>query len=208
MIKLTEENVLKKLEIKILQSSSEIEDFISKNYVNKTELDDNLKFIKLYKNLIQRDLDLLKLINPKGEIYEIGPGACYFLYLCRNINGCKINGIDLESPIFRIVRKNLNIDNINETRVTAFRKIPFVGQYDFIVTFLTMFNSGWGKDAHKFWLSDCANHLNEKGKIIIHFNKRTFHKEIQSIYYDIGKEISNLMFLINKEQIQNVSLET
>jgi hypothetical protein len=182
MIKLIKnEKNLKILKILARKSLKETNELIEKNLLLKSEIVNNLKFLKNYHNNINRSVEYFNITNFQGSIFEIGPGSCYFLYLCKQINKCSVSGVDLESPIFKICQKNLSID-IKEYSVCAFKTIPFEKKHNYIVSFLTMFNSGWGISAHKFWLEDCLNYLKDEGEIILHFNKRCFHKEIQKIY--------------------------
>ena len=194
---------LQKLNLLAESSLAEINVLISQHQslISQHEITSNLKFIKEHEIHINVAFELFELIKPHGNIFEIGPGACYFLYLCKHINNCHIDGVDLESPLFSVIRKQLDIQ-INEAHVWAFRNIPFHQPQDYIVTFLTMFNSGWGVNAHKYWLSDCYNNLNDDGKLFIHFNRRTFHQEIKHIYHSIGKEIRELTFCITKQNLE------
>jgi len=194
MLKLDPKLTLNQIALEI-KSNSKDEKFFECDIIN------NLKFFE-YEH-IERCFSYLKhfKINENSSVFEIGPGACYFLYFCRAYYKCKIHGLDLRSDLFRRARKLMNIE-VMEGAVNAFKPIPFPeNNYDYIVSMLTMFNSGWGVSAHRYWLNDCKQHLNKDGCIFIHFNRTTFHDEITSIYEKVGTKLDEFVYMIKRDLI-------
>jgi SAM-dependent methyltransferase len=117
-----------------------------------------------------------------SSVFEIGTGHCYFLFLCRELRGCRPAGVDvLEGSTsaskaqarfaYRLFRKHFGLeDAIRHHVVEGHKPIDFRGQYDYIVATRATFNRGWGEGEHRFWLHDCYDHLRPGGKLAVHFN--------------------------------------
>ncbi len=137
-----------------------------------------------------RGFDMLD--PPEGSsVFEIGPGNCYLLYMCREMRGCRVAGVDWkleESPaavkavdkplrnlglyIQGLFRRQLGMEEVVRHQVVrAFEPIDFRGRYDAIVATHTAFNVSWGVDAFRYWFKDCYEHLNPCGRLMIALNK-------------------------------------
>lgn len=121
---------------------------------------------------------LLKLLNPKGKILDVGCGNGYLLYLCRELYGCEVTGLDrcdrddARTKIYTELTKRLNINVIKHT-IKPLEAMPIFEKYDLITATMTMFNNNWSVNQHKFWINDCQSHLVNGGKIILLTNKET-----------------------------------
>jgi SAM-dependent methyltransferase len=135
----------------------------------------------------------LEFLNPQGgsSVFEIGPGSCFFLFICRELRGCQVAGIDwkrddessdekatrmpfheLQQYAFRLFRERLGLEGVVKHQVvTRYQPIEFDGHYDHIVATRAMFNHGWGEREYRFWLRDCYQHLRPDGKLMVHFNE-------------------------------------
>jgi hypothetical protein len=116
------------------------------------------------------------------SVFEIGPGNCYFLFMCRELRACRPAGIDVKHSIgsfdvqatyaFGLFRKHFGMeDAIRHQVVQGHRPIDFRGEYDYIVATRAMFNLGWREAEYRFWLRDCYEHLRPEGRLMVHLNK-------------------------------------
>jgi SAM-dependent methyltransferase len=137
------------------------------------------KFIKYPMRHIQRCMDYYNLLKPKrGSLFNIGVGVGYFDYICKQLGGCVVSGIDImldDLLIYKKMRLILKIP-VREFRVNIMTKIDFGGTYDYITSTLPTFNNDWSLEGHLFFLHDCFQHLNDGGKIFIAYNKSAFNK--------------------------------
>jgi hypothetical protein len=129
---------------------------------------------------------------PEGSsVFEIGPGNCYLLSMCREMRGCRVAGVDwklaegpvavntAEKPLRELglyaqglFRRQLGMEEaVRHQVVREFEPVDFRGRYDAIVATHTAFNLGWGVDAYRYWLKDCYEHLNPEGHLLIALNK-------------------------------------
>jgi SAM-dependent methyltransferase len=129
--------------------------------------------------------------RPASAVFEIGPGSCYFLFLCQQLRGCRVAGVDwiadeaaadkkarrmpfheLQQFAFGLFRHHLGLaDAVKHQVVKAHQPIAFGGQHDAIVATRAMFNHGWREDEYRFWLKDCHEHLRPEGKLMIALSK-------------------------------------
>jgi hypothetical protein len=139
------------------------------------------KYIDDGKSHIRRLFLSFDLLSPEegSSVFEIGPGNCYFLFMCRELRGCRVAGVDkLTGPhngqgknAFRLFREHFGLEGaIRHHVVEGHKPIDFGGHYDSIVTTGATFNRGWGEGEHRFWLHDCYDHLRPGGKLVVHFN--------------------------------------
>ena len=129
--------------------------------------------------------------RPGSAVFEIGPGSCFFLVLCRELRGCRVAGVDwiedeaadqddslrmpfhdLQKYAFRLFREHFGLaDVVRHQVVKAHQPIAFGGQYDAIVATRAMFNRGWQEGEYRYWLEDCYRHLWPEGHLMVHLNK-------------------------------------
>jgi hypothetical protein len=129
--------------------------------------------------------------RPGSSVFEMGPGNCYFLFLCRELRGCRVAGVDLkeddrpasEKPwknasrelskvAYRLFREHFGLeDAVRHQAVEAYQSVAFGGVRDYIVATRGVFNRGWREPEYRFWLADCYRHLGPDGKLMVHFNK-------------------------------------
>jgi SAM-dependent methyltransferase len=139
------------------------------------------KYIDDAKSHVRRLFLSFDLLNPTAGsyVFEIGPGNCYFLFMCRELRCCHVTGIDkIYGPIngqgknaFRLFREHFGLEDVIKHQVVErYKPIDFGGLYDSIVATGATFNRGWGKGEHQFWLRDCYDHLLPGGRLMIHFN--------------------------------------
>jgi hypothetical protein len=151
------------------------------------------KYIDDVEDHLRRLFQCLDLLNlPEGSlVFEIGPGNCYFLFMCRELRCCGVQGIDwkqnegtvnrkgvllpyheLKQYAFRLFRAHFGLeDAVKHQIVAAHQPMEFGGRYDAIVATRAMFNHGWAPEEYRFWLNDCYQHLRLEGKLMVHFNK-------------------------------------
>jgi hypothetical protein len=129
---------------------------------------------------------------PQGSsVFEIGPGNCYLLFMCREMQGCRVAGVDwklaegpaavntAEKPLWELglyaqglFRRQLGMEEaVRHQVVREFEPVDFRGRYDAIVATHTAFNVGWGVDAYRYWLRDSYEHLNPDGRLMVAINE-------------------------------------
>jgi hypothetical protein len=150
------------------------------------------KYIDDVEDHLRRVFKAFDLLNPDpgSSVFEIGPGTCYFLVLCRGLRGCRVNGVDwiendaadgeqgmrmpyheLQKHAFGLFRTHFGLESaVRHQVVKAYEPIAFGGGHDAIVATRAMFNHGWGKGEYRYWLNDCFRHLNPGGKLMVHLN--------------------------------------
>ena len=141
-------------------------------------------------NRLFRSFDML---DPQegSSVFDIGPGNCYLLFMCRELRGCRVAGVDWkleegpaavnteEKPLRELglyaqglFRRQLGMEDVVRHQVVReFEPVAFAGRYDAIVATHTAFNLGWGENAYRYWLRDCYEHLNPDGRLMIALNK-------------------------------------
>jgi hypothetical protein len=151
------------------------------------------KYIDDVDSHLRRLVQCFELLNPRpgSSVFEIGPGSCYFLFMCRELRGCRVAGVDwiedeaadrkkalrmpyhdLQKHAFRLFREHFGLDDVVQHQVVkGLQPIDFGGRYDAIVATSAMFNRGWGEESYRFWLRDCHQHLEPEGRLMIALNK-------------------------------------
>jgi hypothetical protein len=123
--------------------------------------------------------------RPGSSVFEIGPGNCFFLFMCRELRGCRVAGVDKITDkdkgqgqnTFRLFREHFGLaDAIKAQFVEGMKPVDFGRRYDAIVATRAHFNRDWQESAYRFWLRDCYEHLQPEGKLLVHF--RTIEPEI------------------------------
>lgn len=143
---------------------------------------------------VNRFLQYFDLLNPKegSSVFEIGTGQCYFLFMCRELRGCRVAGVDwkhddeesaikdpekqpyrdLKKYAYHLFREAFGLeDAIKHFIVEGYQPIDFGGRYDYIVATRATFNRHWHEGEYRYWLKDCYEHLNPDGALMIALNK-------------------------------------
>jgi hypothetical protein len=151
------------------------------------------KYIDDVEDHLRRLFHCLDLLDPRpgSSIFEIGPGSCYFLFLCRELRGCRVSGIDwiedeiadtkkalrmpfhdLQKYAFGLFRHHFGLENVVRHQVVKGNQpIAFGSRHDAVVATHAMFNRAWREDKYRYWLRDCYHHLEPGGKLMIALNK-------------------------------------
>ncbi len=147
------------------------------------------KYIDDVEDHLRRLFRSFHLLNPRAgsSVFEIGPGNCYLLFMCRELRGCRVAGVDwklgqaaqpgkpfqeLAQYAHALFRAQFGLEEaVRHQIVEAYQPIEFGGRYDAIVATHTAFNQGWGEGEYHFWLRDCYQHLQPEGRLLIALNK-------------------------------------
>jgi hypothetical protein len=151
------------------------------------------KYIDDVEAHLSRLFQCFDLLDPRpgSSVFEIGPGNCYFLVMCRDLRRCRVAGVDwkqddtpgnkkaillpyhdLKKYAFRLFREHFGLEEaVRHQVVQGNQPVTFGGSYDAIVATRAMFNHGWGEGEYRYWLRDCYRHLEPEGKLLVHFNK-------------------------------------
>src|SRR5262249_42897425 len=91
--------------------------------------------------------------KPGSSVFEIGPGSCFFLVVCRELRGCRVSGVDwighdtadseqdlrmpyheLQKCAFGLFRQHFGLeDAVRHQVVKARQPIAFRGGHDAVV---------------------------------------------------------------------------
>jgi SAM-dependent methyltransferase len=151
------------------------------------------KYIDDVDDHLRRLVHSFEILDPKpgSSVFEIGPGNCYFLFLCRELRGCRVAGVDIKQEglpasqksdknpswelskyAYQHFRKHFGLEDVITHQVICGNQpIDFGGHYDAIVATRAVFNRGWGEAEYRFWLRDCHEHLRPEGRLLFYFNK-------------------------------------
>lgn len=151
------------------------------------------KYVDDVEEHLERFFQCLDLLNPRqgSSVFEIGPGNAYFLFMCRELCGCRVAGVewkegvllgkkkpkqmpfhDLKMYTYQLFRELFGLEEVvTHQIVEGYKPVNFGGQYDAIVATRAMFNCHWGEGEYRYWLRDCYQHLHPEGRLMIHFNK-------------------------------------
>jgi SAM-dependent methyltransferase len=151
------------------------------------------KYIDDVEDHLRRLVRSFEVLNPKpgSSVFEIGPGNCYFLFLCRELRGCRVAGVDIkqaglsdaEKPdknpsrelskyAYHLFREHFGLEEVIKHQVICGNQpIDFGDEYDAIVATRAVFNRGWREGEYRFWLRDCYEHLRPEGRLMFYFNK-------------------------------------
>jgi SAM-dependent methyltransferase len=151
------------------------------------------KYIDDVDDHLRRLVRSFEILDPRegSAVFEIGPGNCYFLFLCRELRGCRVAGVDIKPEgmggamepgknrsrelskyAYQMFREHFGLEDVIRHQVVAANQpIDFGGRYDYLVATRAAFNRGWGEAEYRFWLRDCYEHLRPDGKLMFYFNK-------------------------------------
>jgi len=151
------------------------------------------KYIDDVEDHLTRLFECFDLLDPPpgSSVFEIGPGNCYFLVMCRELRGCRVAGVDwkrddahnnkkalllpyheLKKYAFHLFRKLFGLEEAVEHQIVQARQpVAFGGPHDAIVATRAMFNHRWGEGDYRYWLRECYQHLRPEGRLMVHFNK-------------------------------------
>jgi len=146
------------------------------------------------KNL-QRVRDLGLDAGGRRRVLDLGCGAGYFLYICRQL-GHDTLGLDIdEVPMFAEMMSLLGLRRV-VARVQPFVALPrFAEKFDLITAFMICFNGHkspalWGPKEWAFFLDDAATRLNPGGRIRLGFNRERddsfYTEELRQFFLDRG----------------------
>jgi len=144
------------------------------NFTEVSKQEEPYKFIRDYERHTGRCQDIFNhLCLPKSSsVFEIGPGCCYFLYICRD-HGCHIDAIDRLDYIetYQGARTALGMEEVvRHQMLKPFDKVKFLQKYDLIICTLPVaFRKPivWTFQAHMCFLRQVCDHLNEKGRLVL-----------------------------------------
>lgn len=146
------------------------------------------KFLEHADHHLDRILTTFQHMNPPqgGRVFEIGPGCCYLLHMCRQ-RGCEVRAVDVKLEyfvVYRTMRRLLELEPfISEFRVESFHPIPFIQLYDRIVATAIMFDREWGVAEHLYFVEDCLRNMKPDGILVLSFNEHTvITPQIMAVY--------------------------
>jgi hypothetical protein len=143
---------------------------------------------------INRFFQYFDMLNPAAgsSIFEIGTGQCYLLFICRELRGCRVAGVDwkyddedhegkdpgkapyrdLKKYAYHLFREQFGLEDvIRHFIVEGYKPTDFGGRYDTIIATRATFNRHWKEGEYRYWLKDCYEHLNPDGRLMIALNK-------------------------------------
>ena len=143
------------------------------------------KYIDDAEDHLRRLFRGFKVLDPRpgSSVFEIGPGNCYFLFMCRELRGCRVAGVDIKRDdgpdpdklakyAYHLFREHFRLEEVVKHQVVEKEQpIDFGGRYDAIVATRAVFNRGWREIEYRFWLNDCYQHLQPQGRLLFYFNK-------------------------------------
>jgi hypothetical protein len=106
------------------------------------------------------------------EMFEIGPGAGYLLYLLRECYGWEIYGCDVpDRPLYRDALAALNVDTVSDWTVKPGESIvPMVGPYDLIIGTQVSWLNNHDAETFAAFVADCRSHLTPGGALVLFLN--------------------------------------
>jgi hypothetical protein len=172
------------VQARILEVARMVKRKLIENQLSPKDQERGYKFIDDVKQHLRRLFWSFDLLNPAegSSVFEIGTAHCYFLFMCRELRGCQVTGLDIihegafAAPeqvryAYRLFREQFELESVIRHQVVErYKPIDFGGLYDSIVATRAVFNRGWGQEEHRFWLRDCYDHLLLGGRLMIHFN--------------------------------------
>jgi len=148
------------------------------------------------KNL-QRVRDLGLDAGGRRRVLDLGCGAGYFLYICRQL-GHDTLGLDIdEVPMFAEMMSLLGLRRV-VARVQPFVALPrFAEKFDLITAFMICFNGHkspglWRREEWSFFLDDLATQLSPRGRICLGFNQeedgKLYSEDLRRFFAGRGAE--------------------
>jgi len=119
---------------------------------------------------------LAERLGLPGRAFEIGPGACYLLYILRDVYRWQVEGCDVpERTMYRDCAAALGITSVADWAVRPGERIGALrGHYDAIVgTQVSWLNAHTDADAAAF-VADCREHLTDYGVLLLYLNPQAF----------------------------------
>lgn len=114
-------------------------------------------------------------INVPGTIIDLGSGAGYFLWVCRE-RGHEVLGLDIfDDPLYDACFEFFSLPRV-EYRIEALKPIyDFGGNANLITAFMTCFDRysdgrTWEPGAWSYFLNDIRDRLDPGGRLVIKFN--------------------------------------
>ena len=145
------------------------------------------------RDAILRYLLVMEGLKPGGLVVDLGSGAGYFLWVCREL-GHEVLGIDLPGePLYDACFELLDLPRI-EYRIEAERALgDHVGDnVNLIAAFMTCFDryadgTAWDEKAWSFFLADARDHLAIDGCLALKFNAdaqtgELYSREMQRLF--------------------------
>jgi len=167
---------------KIIAAAQAVKDQLIAQDVPAKGRVEGYKYIDDVRSNLRRLFLCFDLLDPRegSSVFEIGPGNCYFLVMCRELRGCRVAGVDRKPvPIkgqgqlaFRLFRKHFGLEDVIKPQTVAgSQSIEFGGCYDAIVATRAHFNQDWDEADYRYWLRDCYEHLLPGAKLLVHFHR-------------------------------------
>ena len=149
----------------------EIFDKISNfSFTERAKAEEPYKFVREFDHHMSRYQKIFDyLCLPKNSsVFEMGPGCCYFLYLCRN-HGYHVDAIDILNfqEVYQGARTALGMEKVvKHQRLAPFEKVKFLRKYDLIICTLPPWfrHQPWTQTAHMDFLEQVHDHLKRKGR--------------------------------------------
>ena len=147
----------------------------------------------------------LDVARPK-QVFDLGCGAGYFLYIAQLLGHSGV-GLDMDRlPMFREITRLLGVRRVVQ-RIQAFRPLPNFGQkFDLITAFMICFNNHkmpglWGIPEWEFFLNDLAKYLKPCGRVWLELNQEydeTFYTpELKEFFQKRGAKIDEQKVIFN-----------
>ena len=147
----------------------------------------------------------LDVARPK-QVFDLGCGAGYFLYIAQLLGHSGV-GLDMDRlPMFREITRLLGVRRVVQ-RIQAFRPLPKFGQkFDLITAFMICFNNHkmpglWGIPEWEFFLNDLAKYLKPCGRVWLELNQEydeTFYTpELKEFFQKRGAKIDEQKVIFN-----------
>lgn len=177
-----------------------------------------LKYLDAKKYLpvnVQRAQELELDSFPQQRILDLGSGAGYFLFVCRQL-GHDCLGLDTnEVPAYEAMMQLLGVQRVT-SRIEPFESLPDLGApFDLVTAHQIQFNrckpSGrWKLAEWDFFLEDLRSRLKPNGRIFLRFNRERkdcyITEELASFFRARGAQVrrTTVRFDLKNGEFQNV----
>ena len=184
-------------------------------YVNTSGWKKYLKDPNLW---IAKNTAWLELIDPQpgDSLYDIGAGCGFFMYLARELRGCRITGCDVDitvQKVFAIMKLALGVyDEVDEGCVTPWKPLPCQGRYDWITSLAIAFSGGWQVEEHRWFLRAVGEQLADGGSALLIFSAPAIQKPgvaalCKSVNARLDDKGKPWIIRATKEALMNVPVE-